>query len=177
MFQTFKRKLQDMRTLSRLCALAEELARQDRCPQPGSEHFVLAALALPDQTAMRAFAHLGLTEGRFRDALAAQRSDALASVGVTAARAGSSGGEAALLAPKSAAYQAAPSGQSLVQRLAQTRQARAGRCLLGADVLLAAAQENYTSAGRAFQKLGITPGQLAASAGQSIESASNGARA
>jgi ATP-dependent Clp protease ATP-binding subunit ClpA len=171
MFQTIQRRLQDVRTLAALCTRAEELARQEGCPQPASEHFVLAALALPDQTAARAFARLGLTESRFREALAAQRCDALASVGVTAAATVASDQPPAPVPPKPGAYQAAPSGQSLVQRLAETRTARAGRCLLGADVLLAAAQENHTFSSRAFRKLGIASSQLAEAARQSIDPA------
>lgn len=52
-------------------------------------------------------------------------------------------------------YETEPSGQSLVKRLANTHGTRAGRFLPGADILLAAAQENYTSSTRALQKLGI----------------------
>ena len=168
MIQTFKRRLQDARTLARLCQVAENLALQQGRQKPGSEHFIVAALALPDQTAAHAFELLGVNERQFLEALAAQRSDALASVGVNAQAATSGNLPSIAPAPKSALYETEPSGQTLVKRLADTRKARAKRCLLGADVLLAAAQENFTSSSRAFQRLGISASQLAESANQTI---------
>ncbi len=168
MFQIFKRRLRDVRTLAWLCTTAEHLAHQQGRPKPGSEHFILAALALPDQTAAQAFANLGLTEQQFQDALAAQRHDALASVGVSIKAIGVPDLPSDLPLPKSVLYETEPSGQSLVKRLADTRKTRAARFLLGADVLLAAAQENYTPSTRAFQKLGISADQLAEAAQQSV---------
>ncbi|HVE52601.1 MAG TPA: Clp protease N-terminal domain-containing protein [Ramlibacter sp.] len=172
MFQMFMRKLQDVRTLSGLCTVAEEAARRLGGGAPGSEHFILAALELPDGTAARAFAELGLDAARFREALSAQRSDALASVGISAsATQAVQSGSAPPAGPRPALYEAGPSGQSLVQRLADARSTRAGRSLLGADVLLAAAQENHTPASRAFRTLGIRSEQLVVAANRSIASA------
>lgn len=170
MFQMLKRRLNDVQTLTRLCTLAEELAIQNGRPKPGSEHFIVAALALPDQTAAHAFELLGINETQFLEALAAQRSDALASVKVIAPAAGSATLASVPHPPKSVLYEAEPSGQFIVQRLAETREARAERSLLGADVLLAAAQENYTSSSRAFQRLGVSGSQLTESANQAITS-------
>lgn len=168
MFQMIKRRLHDVRTLSRLCTTAEDIAHQQGRSKPGSEHFILAALALPDQTAAQAFTNLGLTEQQFQDALAAQRSDALASVGVSIKAVGVTELPSGLPQPKPVLYETEPSGQSLVKRLADTRKTRTARFLLGADVLLAAAQENYTPSTRAFQKLGISADQLAEAAQRSV---------
>ncbi len=168
MFQMFKRRLRDVRTLARLCTTAENIAHQQGRPKPGSEHFILAALALPDQTAAQAFTTLGLTEQQFQDALAAQRSDALFSVGVSIKAIGVTDPSSDLPLPKSVLYETEPSGQSLVKRLADTRKTRTARFLLGADVLLAAAQENYTPSTRAFRKLGISAEQLTEAALQSV---------
>lgn len=172
MLQFFKRRLRDVRTLARLCTSAEELAHQQGRPKPGSEHFILAALSLSDQTAAQAFARLGLTGQQFQDALVAQRSDALASVGLSNSAADPTKQPSALPVPKSALYEAEPSGQSLVKRLADTRKTRTARWLLGADVLLAAAEERYTPSSRAFQKLGVSADQLADAARRSINSSS-----
>jgi hypothetical protein len=174
MLQVVKRRLQDVRTLSRICTLAEAIAHQDGRPRPASEHFVLAALALPDRTAAHAFSQLGIDERRFRDALAAQRSQALASVGVDATL--TTPFPAAPPAPKPALYQAQASGQALVKRLADTRKARVARRLLGADVLLAAAQEEHTASSRAFKGLGISPATLAAAASSALERAAEPVR-
>lgn len=168
MFESLKRRLSDVRTLTRLCTLAEEIAHQQGQSKPGSEHFILAALALPDQTAAQAFAQLGISAQRFQEALAAQRSDALASVGVVAETGGLTQLQSFPPPLTSVLYETEPSGQALVKHLADTRKTRAGRFLLGADVLLAAAQERYTPAGRAFQKLGISAGQLTEAAEKSI---------
>lgn len=170
MFESLKRRLSDVRTLTRLCTVAEAIAHQHGQSKPGSEHFILAALALPDQTAAQAFAHLGISAQRFQEALAAQRSDALASVGIVA----ETGGVTQLPSfppPASVLYETEPSGQALVKHLADTRKARAGRLLLGADVLLAAALERYTPSGRAFQKLGVSTVQLTEAAEKSIRRA------
>lgn len=174
MFQLFKRRLRDVRTLARLCTSAEELAHQQGRPKPGSEHFILAALALPDQSATQAFASLGLTEEKFQGALAAQRSDALTSIGVSTTAIGLEDLHPVLPSAKSVLYETEPSGQSLVKRLADTRKTRTKRFLLGADVLLAAAQESYTPSSRAFQKLGISANQLAAAAQRSINQTCGG---
>jgi len=170
MFQFLKRRLRDVQTLAQLCTSAEELAHQQGRSKPGSEHFILAALNLPDQSATHAFTSLGLTEKQFQDALAAQRSDALASVGIsTTAAAGLTNMLSALHPAKSALYETEPSGQSLVKRLADTRKIRSARFLIGADVLIAAAQECYTPSSRAFQKLGISSDQLTEAAQRSID--------
>lgn len=173
MLEQFKRRLHDVRTLARLCTSAEEIARQQGRHKPGSEHFILAALSLPDPTAAGAFASLGLTEKQFRDALVAQRADALASVGITHAAAQLVNGASVPASPTSSClYETKPSGQALVKRLADTRRTRAGRVLLGADVLLAAAQERYTPACRAFQKLGVSNRRLVEAASQAVRAAS-----
>lgn len=169
MLQLIKRRLGDVRTLSRLCKTAEDIAHQQGRSKPGSEHFILAALTLPDQTAAQAFAELGLDEQRFQDALSAQRSDALASVGVSIKAVEVVELPSNLPQPKPALYETEPSGQSLVKRLADTRRTRASRSLLGADVLLAAAHENFTPSTRAFQKLGISSDQLAEAALRSVK--------
>lgn len=168
MFQFLKRRLHDVRTLALLCTSAEELAQQQGRSKPGSEHFILAALALPDQTAAQAFANLGLSEKKFQAALVAQRSDALASVGISTSEAELTEMPSELPPSKSALYEAEPSGQALVKRLADSRKTRSKRFLSGADVLLAAAHECYTPASRAFQKLGISTGQLTEAAQRSI---------
>lgn len=168
MFTVLKRYFRDAHTLNKLCKTAEDLAREHGRTRPASEHFVLAALELPDGTAQEAFKRLSLAKSGFIAAVEAQRASALAAVGVTAIPLPTATSVQELLPPKDKLYQAEPSGQSLVQRLAESRHARRGRMLLGADVLLAAAQEVNSSAGRAFQELGIGGPQLANAASSAI---------
>ena len=168
MLTALKRRFQDARTLTKLCKSAEDLARENGRARPSSEHFVLAALELPDGTAQETFGCLSLTKSGFIAAVEAQRANALAAVGVTAIPSPTTPSVQELLPPKEKLYQAEPSGQSLVQRLYESRHARKGRMLLGADVLLAVAQEVNSSAGRAFQELGIGGPQLAEAASTAI---------
>ena len=136
MLRSLSRYVKDARTLTQLCSRAEEIARGHGHVKPGSEHFVLAALGLADKTASGAFRHLSLTEAAFLGALASQHETALASIGVTRPAASADPSARALVPPKGSLYEAGPSGQSVVQRLAESRGARKGRELLGADVLL-----------------------------------------
>lgn len=167
MFQMVKRRLRDVRTLATLCKRAEEIAHEQGRAKPGSEHFILAALALPDRTAAGAFQQLGLTEEKFREALHSQRVDALRAVGVTVPETAFSTTPVGRV-PESRLYEAEPSGQALVKRLYDAREARGGRTLLGADVVLAVAQENHTPSSRAFHWLGVSKTALANAANHAI---------
>ena len=48
MLQRIRQRLQDMRTLRQLFTRAEHHARAQGQPRPGAEHFLLAAIELPD---------------------------------------------------------------------------------------------------------------------------------
>lgn len=168
MLTTLKRHFQDARTLTTLCKTAEDLARQLGRKAPASEHFVLAAFELTDGTARDTFRLLGLDKSDFSAAIETQRVHALATVGVTVSVPLTATANQDLLPPKNKLYHAEPSGQSLVQRLAESRHTRKGRELLGADVLLAAAQEVNSSTGRAFQELGLVGSMLASAAASAI---------
>ena len=82
MFATVKKHLNDAKSLSVLCNAAEAAARANGIAEPGSEHFVFAALLLPDKTAAATFAHMGLSPSAFQDAIESQYTSALQSVGV-----------------------------------------------------------------------------------------------
>lgn len=169
MFASIRARFQDTKTIARLCMDAEQSARVEGRVKPGSEHFVLAALKLPDDTARHAFRSLGIDANAFSKAIATQFSGALAAVGVVVTRSAEAGiTSPAVVAPASALYEAESSGQALVQRIAATRNSRGSRCLMGADVLLASAQEQHTIASRAFASLGVTKQQLAEVAHEAI---------
>lgn len=162
MIAALRQRLRDMRTLARLCTAAEACARQAGQARPGSEHFLLAALGLPDGSAARAFDALGLSAQAFGEALQAQRQQALAAVGVVASPA--AGAAPVPLPPAAALYEAQPSGAALLQHLAATRHARRARSLAGADVLLAVADETHSPAARALRGLRVDAGRLRAAA-------------
>ena len=162
MFKTLRVRLQDMRTLARLCTTAENLARTE----PGSEHLVLASLDLPDGSSRDAFARLGVSREAFAEAIQAQFADALGSVGLKVP-AGEADVTNSTKAP-SLLYRAAPSGQALIQRLVHMPRRQARQPLAGADILLAVAEEQFSIAARAFARLDIRREQLAAAANQAL---------
>ncbi|MDP3227082.1 MAG: Clp protease N-terminal domain-containing protein [Acidovorax sp.] len=169
MLGTLKNKFKDAGTLSALCKEAERIARFQGNEAPGSEHFVLASLSLEDGTARRALASLGATPKAFEEAMRAQFVEALRHAGMEAAPDASPDLARSPRVPNaSKLYRAAPSGQTIVQRLASTAETREARSLLAADVLLAAAEEEFSIAARALRVLGITPEQLVQAARQEI---------
>lgn len=169
MLGTLKNKFQDAGTLSALCKEAERIARFHGNEAPGSEHFVLACLELPDGTARRALASLGATPEAFEAAMRARFVEALRHAGMeVASDAGLDRPRSPRVPTASKLYRAAPSGQSIVQRLASTAEARKARPLLAADVLLAVAEEEFSIAARALGVLGIKPQHLVQAARREI---------
>lgn len=59
MFAGIRSKLKNMNTIRILSERAETHALQDQQREPGAEHFLLAALDLPDGTARLAFEKAG----------------------------------------------------------------------------------------------------------------------
>lgn len=169
MLVTLKNKFKDAGTLSALCSEAERIAHLHDNEVPGSEHFVLASLCLEDGTARRALASLGATPEAFEEAIRAQFVEALRHAGIEAAPDANPDLARSPRVPNtSKLYRAAPSGQTMVQRLASTAATRKARPLLAADILLVVAEEEFSSAARALGILGITPQQLVQAARQEI---------
>ena len=83
MLEGLRSKLDDMRTIRLLCEGAEAHALQDRQREPGAEHFLLAALDLPDGTARLAFERAGAEPGALKAAVERQYGDALRALGLT----------------------------------------------------------------------------------------------
>ena len=178
MFASVKARFQDTKTIAHLCTDAEQCARAAGRVKPGSEHFVLAALQLPDGSAALVFRQLGIDAEAFSQAIATQFAQALAAVGVVVAPSAQACSTAsAAVAPAPTLFEAEASGQALMQRLATARHLREGRGLLSADVLLACAQEEYTIARRAFTSLGVTQQRLTELAKDALATAQHAASA
>lgn len=159
MFSSIKRRLGDMATIKALCTAAEQHANAEGQQQPGAEHFILAALALPDGTAAAAFRRLQADPAAFRSAIESQYAQALCGVGVSLE------GELPPAAPVAAGagpYRAGASGQALMQALAA--QDKGGKPLIGAHVLLAACSAQHGVTARALHSMGIAPAALAEAA-------------
>ena len=160
MFQRIRQRLKDMRTLHLLFTRAEHHARTQGQPQPGAEHFLLAAIDLPDGSARRAFARIGADPDALPAAIEQQYRDALAQIGIHTdlppARPVTSG---------PGIYRAQPSGEGLMQTLADARKGQPGP-LLGAHLVALVAAMPQGVAARALNTLRVDLPALAEAARQ-----------
>jgi ATP-dependent Clp protease ATP-binding subunit ClpA len=166
MFRQLQHRFQSMRTLSRLCTGAEAHARASGQAAPGSEHFLLAAIDLPDGSARRALESVGVAPAAVRDAIEQQYRDALRSVGLDATLPQAP----ALAPPAPGLYRAQPSGQEVMQTLARSRKSQGGP-LLGAHVVAAVATMPHGVAARTLRAMGIDADQLVAAAQAQVSTA------
>lgn len=152
MFNFVHHKLAAARTLTSLCEAAEAEARREGQAEPGAEHFVLAALSLPDGKAARVFEALGLTDAMLREAIARQYRDPLHALGIS----GGPASEPLAEVTENSLYRAAPSGQALVQALGRGRH----KALTSDLVLVTAAEQSEGVLPRALAVVGLDPARL-----------------
>lgn len=162
MFGSVKSKLKDISTIKKLCEGAEAYALEDQQREPGAEHFLLAALDLPDATGRRAFEHVGADPEGLENAIRRQYDDALLSIGL--AEASASDGS---LPPNTGLYHAAPSGQAVMEALAASRVGH--HSLLGAHVVSVVAGFSGGVAARALRVMDVDPVELKSAADAIIE--------
>lgn len=151
--QTFK----DMGTIKMLCETAERIANGEHQKAPGAEHFVLAALELPDGSAQRVFAKLGLSANDFHQALRDVHRAALMAAGVNEAHILDSEQSVPPLPQPGDIYRAAPSGDAVLQGLAALRKHGVTGPLAGVHVLEVVAAMQHGPTVRAFSLLGRDP--------------------
>ncbi|MEI2299409.1 Clp protease N-terminal domain-containing protein [Ensifer sp. MJa1] len=137
-----------MSTIKLLCERAEAHALQDQQREPGAEHFLLAALDLPDGTARLAFERVGVKPDALRAAIERQYDNALRSIGLNADMPADTP-----MSANAGVYQAAPSGQEIMQELAAAR--RDHSPLLGAHVVGIVAGMSHGVAARALRASGV----------------------
>jgi len=166
MFAKLRQRWHDARTIMKLSLDAEKRALQEGQQHPGAEHYTLAALDLPDGSARRVFARIGVDPEAYRAALADRHAAALNAIGLHApVEASATDSAAATLL-----FDAQPSGQSLMQSLPEL-QRRLPAPLCGAHVLLAVAAMAHSAAGRAFKALGIDLRSLSSAAEAELRAA------
>lgn len=178
MFQRIRQILRDAGTIKALCHGAEQHALTDGQQQPGAEHFLLAALDLPDGSARRTFERMGVDPAQVRSAIAKQYEQALHHIGVDprALAATAEGSQPARA--KEGLYRASPSGQALMQALAQPgSRDRQGAPLLGAHVLAVIATMEQGVAARTLRTLGMELDALANAAAREIAQSGAGVQA
>lgn len=157
MFKGMKAKLDDMATIKRLCETAEACALHDQQREPGAEHFLLAALDLPDGTARLAFERVGVAPDALKPAIGRQYDEALRALGIQSVPPIDTP-----RSPNAGLYEAAPSGAAVMQELAATR--RSHGPLLGAHVVGIVAGMAHGVAPRALRALGLDPAALKSAA-------------
>ena len=151
----------DMRTIKQLLTDAERIAREMGEEEPGAEHLLLSALGLPDGSAGRALARLGVDEDGIRGALRAEQADALVAAGISR-EAADAMADPTPLGPAGAPllYGAGPSAREVFQeagRLARSSKQR----LAGAHVVAAVAGLERGTVPRALDRLGVDRARLA----------------
>ena len=168
MFDSIRQRLRDAATINALCAGAERHAHAAGQTEPAAEHFVLAALDLPDGSARRVFEHLRLDPAQFSAAIEQQYRDALRASGIGWA---DPLPEPPRLPAAAGVYRARASAQGLMDELArqvmpQARQAAGDPAapLLGAHVIVAASAARHGVVARAMQVMGSDHRRLAAAA-------------
>ena len=173
MFKTIRQRCRDMGTIKTLCFEAEKLANAEGQKEPGAEHFVLSALALPDGTARKAFLRIHADPDNFRAAITQQYEDALQNVGIALPRDAEISSELTPVPTSKGLYKTQPSAQALMQTLTREimkkeQKADSTAPLLSAHVLLAATSAQYSVAARAFRAMGVDPAKLAEAASAEI---------
>lgn len=156
MLQALAQRLRDTRTIQRLCEQAERHANVEGQQRPGAEHFLIAALELPDGTARQAFRRLQADPEAFRAAVERQYGEALRDIGLQVPAL-----PTAAVPRREGLYEGQPSGQALMKALAGIRKASAAPQLLGAHVILAALSARHGVVPRALRSMGVEAAALA----------------
>jgi ATP-dependent Clp protease ATP-binding subunit ClpA len=174
MLKAIRQRFRDAQTLKALCFGAEKLANGQGQREPGTEHFVLAALDLPDSTAKAAFTLLGITASDFCSAIENQYRSALASVGIAPDSLADFDVNGVQVPPARGPYRAQPSAQNMMEVLTREimkneQRLDSSSALLGAHVLLAASAAQHGVCTRTFRDLGVEPTQLRKAATSAIQ--------
>ena len=149
-----KNKIKDAKTISQLCQGAEKHANLNGEEKPGAEHFLLAALDLPDGRAKNIFTGLGISADDINAAIKAQHIDALHEIGIDASVIALDMANDGEIVPKLALYDTQPSGQVVMQKLYQ-RNKSSGAPLISAHVVDVISSMEQGIAARAIKVLNI----------------------
>ena len=157
------RMVRDMRTIKALLEGAEREARAMGEEEPGAEHLLLAALVLPDGTAVRALERAGIDESRLRAEIVDQDRAALAAVGLADVAAAMPGVEPLDPGEGSGIYGSQPSAQEAFQAAGSTARGQR-QPLVGAHVVAAVAAMEHGTVARVLDRMGVDRGSIAEAA-------------
>ena len=166
----FANPVREIRTIKTLLSAAEEESRRAGDPLPGAEHLLLAALALPDGSAQRAFAHIGADPARLRQAIATQHTEALRGIGI--AGVDEDALDAAtpdVMPPAKGVFRATAQAQAAFRAAVDLAKTQKPSRLVGAHVVAAVAELEDGTAARTLRGMGIDRQALAISARREFE--------
>lgn len=161
--------LDDMRTIRQLLTDAERIAREMGEEEPAAEHLLLSSMGLPDGTASAALGMVGVDADRVRAALREEQADALVAAGVEKETAEAMAEPRPLgAAGAPLLYGAGPSAREVFQEAG--RLARSSRQqLVGAHVVIAAANLERGTVPRILDRLGVERQRLTDAARAQLE--------
>ena len=163
--------VREIRTINELLAGADTAARRMGDVSPGPEHLLLAALAMDDGTARRAFARAGADPDAFEAAVAAQHDAALRAIGVEPVALAPADVDAG---PPKGVFRSTPVAQRAFQEAVKlSKQVKPSR-LLGAHVVAAVAEERQGTAARTLRAMGVDAAALADAARAEAEASRRG---
>jgi ATP-dependent Clp protease ATP-binding subunit ClpA len=170
MLSRLKQRMRDMQTLKTLSLAAEQHALRGGEQEPGAEHFLLAALELPEGSARRTFERVNANPDEVGDAITRQYQEALRHIGIEPERLTAMGAEAQLPARNNSLYRAKSSGQELMLALARLRKQDKDAPLLGAHVVAVVASMKHGVAARSLRAMRVDLTALRAAAAHEIRS-------
>lgn len=166
-----RQAIADIRTMNALFTAAEQEAAALGDEVPGAEHLLLAVLALPDDSARRAFATFDVTAADVRTAITETHTLALRSVGIEAEAEPTQPSPQAEPSPtRTGPYRSTGSLQEVFQRAVALSKEGAGpgHELRSAHVVLAAAEAEHGTVSRALRQLAVDRSDLQLAARQAI---------
>ena len=150
--------VRDMSTVKQLLTGAEAEARSMGEQVPGPEHLLLAATELPDGTAARALAAIGVGPGQLRTAVEEAHRGALAFLGLAAEPPGDV--EPGLRGPATGVLRSTPQAQQVFQEAVALSKSTKPSRLTGAHVVVAASRLEQGTTARALAALGVDRDRL-----------------
>ncbi len=150
----------DMATMRALLEAAEREAAAMGETEPGAEHVVLAALAMPDGTAAGAMAELGVDAARLRQAVDDVHAEALSVVGIADPPT-----PTPIQTPTGrGVYRSKGSTRDLLTATAEARKALRTKRFTSAHVLMGASTMAHGTLSQALARLDVDPETLRSTA-------------
>lgn len=146
-----------MKTLVKLCEGSEKYATESGATEVGAEHYLLAAIDLPDGSARRVFERLDVDPDKLLGAINQQYSDALAKLGFDPSGIGSVIDDPEPV-KKTLFFPSSASAKDVMQRL--EAKCKEHLPLRGVHVIKVIAETEYGVVIRALRVLGIEPDML-----------------